>query len=94
MSELTWEEPPGTGAWAAGIRGKHAQVAAQLKEHPGQWAKIPVTGGPVTARNMAYQIRKGEMAAYKPPGAFEAVSRTVDGQTCLYARYVGGVGGE
>ncbi|MBA2951458.1 hypothetical protein [Streptomyces himalayensis] len=90
MDEIRWEEPPRVHSYPGGGRGRHAEIAAQLKERPGEWAKVLTFASSETARSMAYSIRyAARLAAYRPAGAFEAVSRKVDGETCVYARYVG-----
>jgi hypothetical protein len=55
-----------------------AEIAGQLRAHPGQPAII-MTFPPVraqSARSMAMNIRRGRYQAFRPPGTFDAVSRT------------------
>lgn len=67
----------------------HKKVAATLRSKPDTWMRVKVgTTGPA-ARSLSYQIKNGTLVAYRPHGFFEAVSRTVDGEFCVYARYVG-----
>lgn len=89
MSELIWEEPPARTSWS--VRRDHVAIAAQLKSHPGQWAIIEA-GERNNINNVAMRIKGGVLPAYRPAGAFEAVTRTKDGEVCVYARYVGGGG--
>lgn len=85
---LLFEDPPSKPRLAA-PPGHHAKVAAELKEHPGEWARIGLYGSPSSAAAMAQGIRKGQLAAYRPAGAFEAVSRTVKNEYRVYARFTG-----
>jgi len=87
MGDIVWEDPPQD---RRSHYGRHAKIAAELKAHPGQWAKI------MTDANVSHTalIKNGGVKAYQPAGSFEAVarnSRTVDGRTrCdVYARYIG-----
>lgn len=67
-----------------------ADQAAQLAARPGEWARLGTYHHQVTAAGMARRIRTGETAAFRPAGAYEAVSRGVDGEYGVWARYVGG----
>lgn len=64
-------------------------IAAQLTERPGEWAHIRSGATPARAASLAHHVRAGTSRAFRPKGAFEAKSRTVDGQFRVYARYVG-----
>jgi hypothetical protein len=86
---LTFEEPPATSR-TPGKRGKHTEAAQELRSRPGEWAIVSVYGTGGSSSAMARHIASGYVAAYQPPGAFEATSRTVDGEARVYARYVGG----
>jgi hypothetical protein len=94
MTELKWEEPPHADQRRPGGAKRHAEVAAQLKSRPGEWARVAAFDKDTRSRTYAHYIRRGGLAAYRPDGSFEAVSRTVDGEYRVYARYVGGEGGE
>ena len=76
---------PGRGARP---KGWHGEVARQLRARPGEWAVIDVYGSQASAAGVAYQIRMGGYSAYQPRGAWEAVSRLVDGENRVYARYL------
>ncbi len=84
---VRFEEPPGARSGTTG-RDWNA-VAAALKKKPQRWAIVAVCPTAVLAASTAQNIRKGTVAAMRPVGAFEAVSRTVDGEPRVYARYVG-----
>lgn len=88
MDEIRWEEPPAPTRWGMPV-ANHADVAAKLRERPGRWAIVSVYSTHVSALSVAYQIRSGKLAAYRPKGAFEASARTVDGEHRVYARFVG-----
>lgn len=88
MDEIKWEEPPHRRTRKGS--GRHAAIAAQLQSRPGEWAVIDTFDSPGNAAGMAWNINNPKrMVAYQPAGAFEAVSRTVDGEYRLYVRYVG-----
>lgn len=91
MSEFRFEEPPADGR--AGRGYDHGAAAAAMRERPGAWALIRTTQTSQAARSAANLIRNGRLAAYLPAGSFEAMSRTVNGEFRIYARYVG-AGGE
>lgn len=86
MSELKFEPPPKRVrvTW-----GRHADVASKLRAKPGEWAPIGTYNSSQTAASIARQIKRAVLSAYMPAGSFEAVSRTVDGESRVYARYVG-----
>jgi hypothetical protein len=87
---ITFEPlPPHRGRKRTGYVRKHAAIAALLRERPGDWARILTLSANNSAAAMAYAITAGKLSAY-PAGAFEAKSRTVDGESRVYARYVGG----
>lgn len=92
MNELITFEPlprPSRKSGSTGT-GKHASIAALLRERPGEWARVLTPPKATSARTMAYSIRMAIMPCYGPAGSFEAKSRTVDGQCHVYARYIGG----
>ena len=86
MSELKFEAPPSQKrvTW-----GRHHEVARKLKAKPGEWAVVGVYNASNTAAAIARQVKRATLSAYEPAGAFEAISRTVDGEYRAYARYVG-----
>lgn len=94
MSELIWEDPPRQTHHAADGGLRHDLVAAGLRERPGEWARVFTLEREGQARQYAHYIRRGGLAAFRPDGFFEAVSRTTEGECRVYARYVGGKTGE
>lgn len=95
MSKIVFEPlPPRTGGPKRRTR-ELATIAAALVKSPGEWARVGVYRNAASAASMASVIKRGRMAAFQPHGAFEAASRTVDGQARVYARFVGApAGGE
>lgn len=94
MTEVKWEAPPPAangGKSIAASAERHRGLAQQLKDNPGEWAVVGTKETPALAGQNAYDIRKANLAAYRPAGSFEAVARTVDGEHRVYARYVGEV---
>lgn len=90
MSELTWEEPPvPRGRGGSGVRNSQAtnnKIAADLRAHPGQWAKLS------TPRFASYpaSIRKGFISSFRPEGHYEARWSGKQGGTgTVWVRYVG-----
>ena len=73
-----------------GVRGDHdwRAVAEKLKEVPGEWAKIDNV-----ARSTPSEIRRGAVAALRPPSDYEVEQRRDPNlpptRTTLYIRYIG-----
>jgi hypothetical protein len=81
--KLEWisgDPPPAEKTRAAGMSMQHEVIAAQLRAHPGRWAKLPDLNF-----GSAGDIKYGRLAAYRPSGSFEAVIR----RGAVYARHVG-----
>jgi hypothetical protein len=77
---IKFEDPParrGGGAWSP--KGTHEIIAAKLRERPGEWARIQALPS----------VQSAAGQAHAPAGSFESKSRTVDGESRVYARYVG-----
>lgn len=78
-------------------RGPSAYVAeaAELREHPGQWASLKVCSKVNHASQLAFGIRTGRLAAFRPAGSYEARVLTrsfttlAPRETAVYVRYVG-----
>lgn len=78
-------------------RAAYVAAAAELREHPGQWAilrTLPKVTHALQLR-LACGIRTGRLAAFRPAGSYEATvltrSFTVLGprEWAVYVRYVG-----
>lgn len=87
-SSIQWETPP------APRRGRevqdHSAFAETLRSRPSQWARDPrVFPSKSTAYTAAASICHGRAKAFRPAGTFEAVTRTIDGESVVYARFVG-----
>jgi hypothetical protein len=83
---ISWEDPP--SAYHRGPVHNWRAIGAELKDRPGTWAVVAVCDNATLAGQTASHIRHGK---YIELGAgFEAVSRKVDGEPRVYARYVGG----
>jgi hypothetical protein len=87
MSTLKFESPPPSRS--ASPKGHHIEVAKELKERPGEWAIVGVYAHSGSSSAVARQLRAGLIPAYAPPGSFEAMARTIDGEARVYARFVG-----
>src|SRR5690242_14079601 len=92
---IRWEEPPATlrGQGRRGIRTTAADhwaaVAETLRDRPGEWAVI-FEGDNGPASGIATKVKRAYSPAFSPAESFDALIRKVDGQTLVYARYVGG----
>lgn len=97
MTDIRFEDPPprriADGPPAPALpsrRGKglkHWAIAAALRSRPGEWAFVGTYAQRSAASTIAIRVVRGELAAYQPAYAYDAVSRTVDGEYRLYARY-------
>jgi len=83
----TWEDPPRRQSGGHGGRDAPA-VAADLKANRGQWAIFRTYSTRQSAGSDASQLKSGRYH-WAPKGSVEAVSRTVDGEFRVYARWVG-----
>lgn len=85
---LRWEDPPPPARRGSDHldRARARTVATQLRERPGQWAVIAAG---VPNRSLITRIRSEGGPTWRPPGAWEAVCRVIDGRMTIYARYVG-----
>ncbi len=72
-------------------RKKHdwAAIGGALKKRPQRWAIALVCNSSAKAASLAQVIREGRYPVLAAIGTFEAVSRTVDGEPRVYARWVG-----
>lgn len=85
MTIPRWEDPPTSRR--RGPVHDWAAIGAFLKRAPGAWAVVAVCDNGTLAGQTAKHVRSGK---YGELGAgFEAVSRLVDGEPRVYARYVG-----
>jgi hypothetical protein len=83
VSDLVWKEPPSEPQ-----RQSWSIIAAELLAHPGEWAIVAEKPNSAAAANVASQIKRGVYSGMSA-GEFEAVARTVDGVSRVYARYAG-----
>lgn len=84
---IVWEDPPVTAGGFGGINW--GDVLAPLKDYPGRWALVH-TGDPKKVRTKASNLTRGNVARGRvEPSEWEFVSRTVDGEGRMYARYLG-----
>ncbi|MFI8294062.1 hypothetical protein ACIGBL_33490 [Streptomyces sp. NPDC085614] len=76
--------------WRRRPFANHRLRADDCRRHPRVWIEIGSYNGSQSARRTARCIRLAdELTHYAPAGAFEAKSRTVNGEYRVYARYVG-----
>ncbi len=76
MDEIRWEDPPPQRAGP----GSHwwAEQLEPLREHPKRWAILTILPTARRASTVASNFRSGH--ARIPPGRWEFISRTVDGE--------------
>ena len=85
MDKIRWEDPPANeSGWGS---HKWADVLEPLREHPKRWAVLLIVPTSRKAANLVSAFRNGHRRS--PPGRWEFVSRTVDGEHRVYARYLG-----
>lgn len=94
--DVIWESPP-TIIRTGRTKNAELELAAELRAHPDQWARmIEFEGeaGQRAAGQLATLIRAGKRAAFRTDdpaedGEFEAVSRKIKGSnlTAVYVRY-------
>ena len=80
---MKWEDPSVTPRRYNS--SKWRDEARILRANPGRWALLaeyPDTTS--SARTLAWQIKSGRLAAFRPGGSFEATSR----QGSVYARFL------
>lgn len=63
----------------------YTEVVRQLREHPGQWARLGDRSSPSAAYQFAVGVRRGRPVAFVPVGDFEGASQGKE----VYVRYVG-----
>lgn len=82
MTNIEWREPP---AAAAPTRTDWKAVVAELREHPGRWAKVYTAPNTRAAASTASSLRSGRYGEAQP----DEVEARTDG-TDVYARVGGG----
>lgn len=81
MSEVVWEDPP--PAASGSQPGFHA-FFAELREHPGKWARWP---GKSQSHAVVTQLRQGKYSG-TTAGEFEATGRRGPDGVAVYVRFV------
>lgn len=85
---IVWDPPPAVRAGTKGSRvplGLVREIALELSERPGEWAHIlTFPSAERQATTFVRDVKSGQISALK--GA-EAVSRKVDGEHRVYARF-------
>ncbi|MEZ7004975.1 hypothetical protein [Streptomyces sp. AD55] len=67
----------------------HSVAAALAKERPHIWVKVSTYHPLKSARAMAARIRRAQIDAYDPAGAFEAYAETCQDGHTVWTRYIG-----
>ena len=86
MTSLTDEAPefvdlPADGRYRRD--GKWKDRLTPLRDRPGEWARWKERGNTKSSGHLKRMARAGDFA----PGIWEFTTRTVDGDSYLYARY-------
>lgn len=91
---MKWEDPPESGGFEK-KKNVYMEEAAELRSHPGEWGVVDTfpRSRDAHARSVSNNITKGKYVAFRPAGAFDAVSRkgTDDDGTPVvkvYGRYL------
>ncbi len=85
MTDIRWEDPPDPAG--SGRRGVWIERLTPLMEHPKRWAVVATRPVANPARVLTHDLKVGRFQM--PPGRWEFLSRTVDGECRVYARYLG-----
>jgi hypothetical protein len=85
MTDIRWEDPPDPARprWA----GRWVEKLQPLMEHPKRWAVVDTRDGSENARTCVNNLRSGRIKT--PPGQWEFLFRTVEGEFRVYGRYLG-----
>lgn len=86
---ITFEDLPPAPRGGRNPSELNLDIAARLKEKPGEWAHVRTRTTATRAASMAHHIRVGTSPCFRPKGAFEAAARLVGDEHRVYARYVG-----
>jgi len=66
------------------------QFGDELRENPGKWAEYP---GDLFSSRSAYStaanVKGGKSKAFEPAGSFDAMARTIDGETKVFVSFKG-----
>lgn len=82
--EIRWTDPPESAARTTANPDRYTAIITELRKNPDRWAIV----ADVKSGSRGYQLRKGIRAGkwgFGPAGAFDAVTRTTDGQTRVLA---------
>lgn len=86
---IRWEAPPPSKRIktpaAVKSHSKYDQIAADMRARPGEWAVV-YEGAQNSGSGLATHIRMGQQRCFSPAGDFDALTRTIDGSTTVYAR--------
>lgn len=87
--KIKWETPPEPRRGRQpDTRSDDQKFADQLRKHPGDWAVFREDAN----SSIAFQVKTGKVAAFRPAGAFEAVCRGITpggSRGRIYVRFVG-----
>jgi len=89
-TELIWQEvPPEAVARARNYGTAYAEQAQRLRAAPGRSAIIKKfkPEDDENARVLTNSIKSGRLKAFRPPGAFGALTHTENGTVNVYAWY-------
>ncbi|WP_086846954.1 hypothetical protein [Amycolatopsis kentuckyensis] len=87
--DLTWAPPPPVNRGGRRPSQEWFDIAAKLRQKPGEWAIVKSAKSPSNASDIAMRIRRGGIEAFAPADTFEATSRSDGGDMfVVYARYV------
>ena len=64
------------------------EIGRQLRDRPGQWARVAHALSASTSGSIAHQIRTGKYPKRGKGGRFDAKARKVDHKYLVFARWV------
>lgn len=82
---IKWQDPPAEAGRKFARKLAYEDETAVLRAEPGRWALLDELTDRDRAHRLVDNIHRGNLAAFRPPGSFEARSLG----TKVWARYVG-----
>ncbi|WP_045746418.1 hypothetical protein [Actinoplanes rectilineatus] len=92
---IRWENPPPSKVTVPAGRQPGSQyddIASLLRDEPGRWAVIHEYKEKARATSASTTVKQAQVLCFAPAGSFEAVVRSINGVSVVYARFLGGGG--
>jgi hypothetical protein len=88
-TEIRFEDPPPESRGKRGVSKRNRDISEKLRKRQGEWAWVHTSATRGAAASLAHHIKVGTSPSFRPAGSFEAISRVVNEQCRVYARYIG-----